>query len=362
MSKRKQKEKQKRKQKRRFAVGLAVYAALLTLVIIAGLMLFWQYIAAYERSLADGAMDRYMANELMADIDREIDRFAAARQTPFESAQEIAAALRLAVVSGELTYRKDLREYTPEEPVYSVRLDKRELAKVCFRPYSGGALDFGFERWYVRRTEFDLDGFAQSYVVQVPTETAVEANGEPLTAANCSVTWEGPEELLPYSDQLAEMPLTAHYVLSTFSPVKITLPDGGENQQLSREENTFTVTPVCPPELSDQLYQYAEDFVRAYIAFTSNSAGPDIVIGYTVPGGPLYQRVYAALAGLSWVDGITGYLSELSLDGLRYYGSAATLEAHYGLTLGTMMNNQNNMKIILTQTQLGWRVAEVELF
>ena len=146
-----------------------------------------------------------------------------------------------------------------------------------------------------------------------------------------------------------------------FAPVEVSLPDGGEGHRLSQEENAFTVTPVCPPELSDQLYRYAEDFVRAYIAFTGNFTGPEAVTAYMVPGSILYQRMYGALAGLSWVSGVTGYLSELRVDSLRYYGGAATLEAHYLLTLDRM-DTDNNMKIVLTQTEQGWRVAEIELF
>lgn len=345
----------------RFAIALTIYAAALLLLILAGLFLFWHYIAAYELSLVDGVMDDYLADGLAEDINRDIDRFASAHETVFESAGDIAGFLRSAVESDELTWRKSLQDYTPEEPVYSIRLGKQELGRVYFRSYSGGALDFGFSRWFVHRTELDLDVFSREYTVLAPSEAPVTLNGELMTAANCSVSWEEPAELLPYSGELSEMPLYGLYTFSAISPVQISLSSGEGKYLLSQDENSFSVTQICPPELSDQLHKYTEDFVRAYIAFTSNSTGPAAVTGYMIRGGTLYQRMYAAMDGLSWVRGVTGRISELSTDSLQYYGCAATLQAHYVLTADGR-DTDNNMKIVLTQTDLGWRVAEAELF
>lgn len=345
----------------RFAIALTIYTAVLLLLILAGLFLFWQYIAAYELSLVDGVMEDYLADGLAEDINRDIDRFASAHETVFESAGDISAFLRSAVEGGELTYRKAPQEYTAEEPVYSIRLDKRELGRVYFRSYSGGALDFGFSRWFVHRTELDLDGFYREYTVFAPSEAPVTLNGKLMTTANCSVAFEEPEELLPYSRELSEMPLYMLYTFSAISPVQVSLSSGGDEYRLSQDESSFTVTQVCPPDLSDQLYKYSEDFVRAYIAFTSNSTGPAAVTGYMIRNSALYQRMYAAIDGLSWVKGVTGHISDLSTDSIHYYGCAATLEAHYVLTANGS-NTDNNMKIVLTQTDLGWRVAEAQLF
>ena len=111
----------------RFALGLFIYVIIMLLLIFAGLFVFWQYIASYEFSRVEGVMDDYMAEELDEALDREIERFSASNATELESAETIAAALRSAVDEGELTYRKTAGEYSPDAPVYSLRLDKREL-------------------------------------------------------------------------------------------------------------------------------------------------------------------------------------------------------------------------------------------
>lgn len=351
--------------KHRFAIALAVYGSVLLLVIIAGLVLFWRYIAAYEQSLADTAMERYFAEGRLAkEIGRQIGYFASARETVFESKEDIAAALGSVLENGRLTYGKDRRDSTPDEPVYSVRLDGREIGVVGFWSRPGGRREFGFPIWFVSRAEFVFDGFSQDHTVLAPSGAPVALNGQPLTAADCSVTWEEPPELLPCSQELAEMPLYALYAFSAFSPVEISLSERGSDYLLSREENAFTITEICPPELSEQLYQLSEDFVRAYIAFAGNSsdsADSNTVTGYLVRGGTLYQRIYAALDGLSWVEGETGHISELRMDGLRYYGCAAVLEAHYVLSLDGV-DTDNNMEIVLTRTESGWKVAGIELF
>lgn len=351
--------------KHRFALGLFIYIIIMLLIIFAGLFLFWQFIAAYEFSRTDGLMDDYMAKDLTEDIDHEIERFAAAHESEFESAEDVAAALHAAVDGGELTYRKASQEYSSDAPVYSVRLNKQEFGKVYFRSYSGGPLAFGFDYWFPTRAEFEFDGFEQEYTVTAPAEAAVTVNGVTLTSENCSVSWGTPEELVPYASELAQLPSQARYSFTAFSEPQAGLLSGSEDYWMSEDEavpNVFTVTQICTVELSEQLHQWAEGFVRAYIGYTSNATGgPTGVIGYTVPNSTLYQRMLAAIDGMSWVSGVTSTMSDLSIDSLQYYDCAATVVAHYKLnTRGT--ETDNNMKIILAPTNNGWRVAEIDLF
>lgn len=350
--------------KHRFALGLFVYIMIMLLVIFAGLFIFWQYIAAYEFSRTDGLMDDYMAEELTDAIDHEIARFAAAHETELEPAEAVAAALHAAVDGGELTYRKAPQEYSPDAPVYSVRLNKQELGKVYFRSYSGGPLAFGFDYWFPTRAEFEFDGFEQEYAVIAPAEAAVTINGVTLSAENCSVSWAVPEELAPYASELSQLPSRARYSFTSFSEPQAGLLSDSGDYRMSEDgsvPNVFTVTQMCTAELSEELHQWAEGFVRAYIGYTSKaSGGPAGVMGYTVPNSNLYNRMYAAVEGLSWVSGVTSTMSELSIDSLEYYGCAATVMAHYKLdTRGR--ESDNNMKIILVPTDKGWRVAEMEL-
>lgn len=350
--------------KYRFAIGLFVYILIMLLLIFAGLFVFWQYIAAYEFSRTEGMMDDYMAEELPAAIDREIERFAAAHATELEPAESVASALRAVVDAGELSYRKAAPEYTADAPVYSVRLNKQELGKVYFRPYSGGPLAFGFNYWFPTRAEFEFAGFEREYTITAPAEAAVTVNGVTLTSENCSVSWALPEELAPYVSELSELPSRARYTFTSFSePEAALLSDAGDYLMSADESapNTYTVAQVCPDELSEELIQWSDGFVNAYIGFTSHLYGsPARVTVYTVPNSTLSKRMFASIEGLSWVQGVTSSMSDLVIDSLEYYGCVATVVAHYTLdTRGKI--SDNNMKIILVPTNSGWRVAEIDM-
>lgn len=351
--------------KHRFAIGLFVYIVIMLLIIFAGLFVFWQYIAAYEFSRTEGLMDDFMAEEATDAIDREIERFAAAHESVLESADDVAATLHAYVNSGELGYRKATGEYSSDAPVYSVRLDKEELGKVWFRSYSGGPLAFGFSYWFPTRSEFDFDGLDQEYTVIAPAEAAVTVNGVTLTSENCSVSWALPEELSPYTSALSELPSQARYTFTAFAEPKVALLSDGGDYWIHEDEsvpNTYTVIQQCSVELSEELHQWAEGFVTAYIKYTSKNGGdPYSAASYTVPHSDLYDRMFASIEGLSWVSGVTSAMSDLTVDSLEYYGCAATVVAHYKLDTRGNKLSDNNMKIILVPTNSGWRVAEIDM-
>ena len=237
------------------------------------------------------------------------------------------------------------------------------LGRVYFRSYSGGPLAFGFDYWFPSQAQFDFGVFRQDCTVTAPSEAAVSVNGVTLNAENCSVSWALPEELEPYASELPELPSRARYRFSAFSAPQV--GSASDEFWISEDEaapNVFTVTQMCSTELSEQLHGLAENFVRAYIAFTSKAVGgTGTVNAYTVPNSNLYQRVIASVEGLSWVSGVTSTMSDLTVDSLQYYGCAATLEAHYTLdTRGT--KTDNNMRLILAPTANGWKVAEIDLF
>lgn len=347
----------------RFALGLFIYLIILLMLSFVLLVLFWQYIASYEFSRVEGVMDDFMAGELSDVMDREIERYCVKHETAFESAEDISAVLHGAVDSGELSYRRLVQD-SSEAPVYRVRLNNEELGMVYLRPYSGGPLAFGFEYWFPAYAEFDFDGFVQDFTVLAPEQAGVSVNGVPLTAENCAVSWYVPEELTPYAEQLSQVPGNARYSFSSFSDPNVSLLSESEEYLISEDEsgqNTFTVTQTCTDELSAELYKYSEAFVRAYISYASYGGGTQNLLNYTIRNSALYKRILSTTDRLSWVRGASSSMSDLTVDSLQYYGCAATLEAHYTLTSRGMATD-NNMKIILTQTDSGWRVAEIELF
>lgn len=349
--------------KSKFAKGLLIYVAVMLVIIFAGLFVFWQFISAYELSRTAGVMDRYMETELRPELEQAAAEFVSDRQSAFESEEEQTRAILARISAGTLTYRKDPEKFTEEAPVYAVRLDKQVIGTVELESRPGGPFSFGLSRWTVREAEFDPGLFEKTYLVTAPEEAAVTVNGVTLNAGNCEVTLGAPLALAAYEQDLAEVPAWAEYRFTAAAEPEVRLKTASEEYWMSRDEATdvFTVTLRGDSELSAELTDYAEHFVRAYIAYTSNAVdGPGIVQQYLVPGGSMYERMTASMDGMSWVHGVTSTMSDLQIVGFEYYGSAAVLEANYVLTSnGT--DTDNDMKIILTQTENGWRVANIEL-
>lgn len=349
--------------KSKFAKGLLIYVAVMLVIIFAGLFVFWQFISAYELSRTAGVMDRYMETELRPELEQAVAEFVEGR-TEYESEDAQTQALMDILNSGALDYRKDPERFHERTPVYIIRLDKQELGKVWLKPEDGGLLSFGLPRWEVRSSGFDLgfqlgfdfSRFVKNYVIYAPPDAEVTVNGvalsdgEPLNAVT--------PELQPFYGDLAQKP---EYLVSQLGLLTEPEVDAAGTFDVKQGDGYAVIMPRCDEETEAELTKLCEDFVRAYIAYTSNAVdGPGIVQQYLVPGGSMYERMTASMDGMSWVHGVTSTMSDLQIVGFEYYGSAAIAEANYVLTSnGTATDN--DMKIILTETENGWRVANIEL-
>lgn len=349
--------------KSKFAKGLLIYVLVMLVIIFAGLFVFWQFIAAYELSRTAGVMDRYMETELRPELEQAVADFVSGR-TEYESEEAQTQALMDILNGGELDYRKDPERFHERTPVYIIRLDKQELGKVWLKPESGGLFSFGMPRWEVRSSGFDLgfqlgfdfSRFAKNYVIYAPPDADVTVNG--VANSNGEDLNAVPPELQPFQDDLPEAPNYLMYQMLLLTEPEV---DAAGTFDVEQGDGYAVITPRCDEETEAELTKLCEDFVRAYIAYTSNAVeGPGIVQQYLVPGGSMYERMTASMDGMSWVHGVTASMSDLQIVGFEYYGCAAVLEANYVLTSnGTATDN--DMKIVLTLTDNGWRVANIEL-
>lgn len=348
-----------------FLKGLLIYVISAVVIIAAGLVVFWNYISAYEMSRTDGVMERYMAEDLNRTLQHAVQNFVEQEPSAFESGEERKNALQGMFQNGEWSYRKDAEQFMPETPVYKIFLDKEELGGVRLASEPGGLFSFGLSRWIVSESYFDLNRLTETYAVYAPEDAAVTVNGVPLNVENCSLELDVPEELEPYAGDLAQLPGWVKYSFTAVSLPEVRLASDSEEYWMSWDETNpgvFSVTQQSGTELSGELHTYVQDFVRAYVAYTSHATGgPGQVQSYMVPGGSLYERMTASMDGMSWVHGVTSTMSELTADDLHYYGCAATLTARYVLTGADGERTDNEMKVILTLTDSGWKVANIEL-
>lgn len=351
------------KKKRSFGKGLLIYVIVMLVIIAVGLGLFWRYIYAYEQARPEGAVENYIQTDLPEELADAITTYGEEHATAYESAEDIAGVIAKAIEGGEMSYRKTPGAYTQEAPVYTLRCDKKEIATMELRSVDAGFLRFGFDTWERSKTEYQFDAFAVACTITAPAGTEVLVNGRVLTEDYR--TGDGAyAELKAYADEIPVMPETVTYEIGLFGEAKITARNEFNNSFLVETDETGTVSirMVCPVDLEDELLDYAAGFVKEYVAFTSHAVEEaGIVQSYMISGSELYERMNAALDGLSWVHGVTGTMHDLTVGNLSYYGGVAVCEAHYGLS-SSAGDTENNIRIVLTETDNGWRVATMEMF
>lgn len=349
--------------KHRFWKGLLLYVCVALALIAVGLFFFWKWTAAYELSRTDGVMDAYLAQQAPADLRAEAEEWAWAKSdaSPFESAEEITAAIAELTETRELTFRKTVGEYTQETPVYTLRLGKQEIGTVRLERGEPRLLSFGFDTWQLRDVTYDFTALGQTYTLTAPEQAALDVNGVFLDESFRTGTGLY-AELEPYADSLPELTGTATYDLGLLFREPQVLPADSGRYRVESDQGHISVLEQCPADLERQLTDYARQFLSAYLAFTSHAADdPSGVKAYLIPNSPLSRRMDAAMDGLSWVHGITATAGEITLENFRYFGDAALCDAHYTLYAASG-DTDNRMHIVLTETADGWRVAEIAMF
>ena len=356
----------KTKQKHSFWKGLLIYICVMLALICVGFFLFWNFMSAFEASQTDGVVNQYLKHDIQTSLRSAVANYAAAEEETtgaFQTEEDISAALTETLSNGTLSCRKAIGTYTSEQPVYTVRLDKTEIGTLRLAPGSHRLLSFGFDTWEVSDTAFDFSKLGKNVTVTAPKDLVLTLNGTELTDKYITGTGLYPD-LEPYADSLpTDSGSTVTYSVGTlFTEPEVSVVSNGSRCTIENENGAVSVVNQCPAGLETQLTEYSKNFVQTYLAFTSNASGNSgAVQAYMIPGSPLSQRITASLDGMSWVHGVTATVEDLSVSNFRYYGSAAICDARYTLISGGNAT-ENNMHVVLTETDSGWRVADIGMF
>ena len=145
-----------------FAIGLAIYAGWLFVIIVGGLALFWTRMDVYEKSRPERAIESYLAsregsywNKLLVDggVSKEYaDKFDVEN----------------------VSYSKKLELYADDAPVYSVRLGEREVFSAILKKRN--ELAFGYNDWDI--DEVKLTGSKIS--IYAPEDAIISIHGEKI--------------------------------------------------------------------------------------------------------------------------------------------------------------------------------------
>lgn len=299
------KTREKRKFSTKLLIAMGIYAAVFIVAAAFGLRWFWNYMAVYEASRPQTAMDAYMdkldaghmqngAADLIAGIDHNIQSEDACRQA-------IADA-----VSTGITYAKKVSECTDTQLVYILSCGKQAIGRVTLIP--GETDRFGFTPWTVGSESFDFSYLlGEKAAVTVPDNYPVYVNGVCLSEEYITETGIRYALLEDFYEDYTLPCMVTYEIAPILGTLNVTITDP-EGNTVSYQEalDELTVLDNCTEAERAAIESVTEDFLTRYVAFITNANG-DLNGNYTrlaqymVPGSSLDQRMHDSFEGLKWV-------------------------------------------------------------
>ena len=158
----------------KFGIGLLIYAASLTAVMIIAVSVLCAFLASFERNRPDR-----MAQEYVDTLDEQAVKSLMSKweSGEFETA-DILYGASIFAEKNELDFRKKADEYTAQKPVYYITAGTVRVGSFSLVP--GGDDSFGITKWKAAETELfesEILPDPKEYTVNVPQGAIVEVNG-----------------------------------------------------------------------------------------------------------------------------------------------------------------------------------------
>lgn len=293
-------KRKKRSPGARFALGMAFYAAVFCLLIVVGMRIFWDWVADYEASRDDHAIEAYLASMDEEHIDAIAETFTETLDGSIQNPEESRGAVAQ-VLLGELRGVRLGGESNANRVVYKIIGGDRELGRVTFtRPDNPR---FGFSKWSVAEESYDFSWLCGSDEITVPVDWTVSVGGSVLDASYVT------ESQIPYSylkdfygKGLPEL-YRCTYRIDNYvgsAPFVVTDPFG---QMVAREDlSEDRCLDNCTAEEKAADEAFVREFLPYYVECLANTkrnaqGNYNAIRRFLVAGGDLDTRLLGAIAG-----------------------------------------------------------------
>lgn len=331
------------------------------MLILAGLVLFYFFISAYEYTRPESALQRYIDT---LDEEQSLERtrdFVSTLNHSVQPAEESVAFLQKEL--SNVSYAKKVSECTEDTLVYMLKAGDVVFGKTILTP--AAEKRFGFVPWEVSDEELTLEAFCRETEITVPSDYRVVCGGDPL----------GPDDIV---EEKVRYELLDEFYDDYDMPVMVTYSSGvylgememqvfdSEGRALSSEELTVDrFTDNCTPEEKAEIEDFARIYIERYVTYLSgvNQAHtPNLyaVVELTVKDSDLYSRLYQALGGMGFASSRGDYIQSITVNNTmnlgngRYLLDATYLVDTYGQH-GALTTTTSNAKILLLRTGDGLR-------
>jgi hypothetical protein len=314
----------RRKKNARFWLIMAIYALVVLILIVVGLMWFWDYIAAYENAVpAQEAIDVYSAQldqDMLLNMEWEtFDKVDGRLQT-----EEECRAILEKELSGKFVFAKSLALSTDSKVVYDVKRNIKVVGQVTVEKISTDK--YGFEQWAVTGESYDVEPYleallGQSQTITVPSSYRVYANDRVLDESFITESrseWRMDTGVGGVPTGYEQVTYCTYEVGAILGAVTLRTEDGSGN---APAEETRPLLTECAEEEIGRIDSFLWDFVTAYVDFTTVRGGKDNtyanykdLITYIVDGSKLEGRMEESIAGLAWIKDREAEIESVTVD------------------------------------------------
>ena len=307
------KHKKKKGSGRRFAIGMAIYAAVILTAAFFGLKWFWGFIEAYELSRPHIAINAYMDQLTKEHIVESSMGILELVDTNLQSEEECREIL-LEALGEDITYARKASACTETKQVYVLKSGKQVVGS--FEIVTGVPDRYGFTPWQFSTESFDLNYLmgTQTVTLTVPEGYPVFVNGVELDESYLiSQTEEQFAELKDYYEKY-DLPM---FVLNTYQAGPFLNRDyvieakDSEGTPFTYDEtfDKYQLIHNCSADEIGQLDAFLEKFLRVYVIFAgcandAPTANYDNVMKYVVPGSNLQSRMQQAIEGMQFAQSL----------------------------------------------------------
>lgn len=307
-----------RKAPRFWLIWAVSVLSFLTIVGI-GLLIFWDFIAAYEVSRPKNAIEAYMAGVDAAYISNLPKALPDGVDLSIQP--EAEARMRIAQTIGEISYAKNTKLSTEEKAVYMVLSGGKPLGQVEMTVVRTDG--FGLDYWAVTQEDYDFSNLlTEPLDITVPEDFTIRV-GDMELGENYVTKKDVPFPTLEAYYEKYDLPALWVYTLGpVIGGVEVTVTDPtGNPVEITKDTNMRQFLGNCTEGEEAELEKFLEGFVQSYTDFTSVTGGQgkmqrnyNNLVKLMVSGGMLAQRMKEAMVGLIWVTDRNASVKELRVD------------------------------------------------
>ena len=347
---------------------LAIASGSFLILVGIGLVIFWNFIDAFEFSRPQRTIADYMESmtvEQLVKLDKEtMKRLDADLQNETDMVAYAENELQ------KITYAKNTKLSTDSKQVYMILSAGKRLGSVSMTVTSSDA--YGFERWAVTETDIDVSFLmGETVSVTVPSQYKVYANGVLLDdryITDFDIPYDGVKEYY----RKYELPTLCTYTTKpVFGTPQLMVTDAAGNV-LSPEQlaQACHIPDNCSDSKKGELREFLDEFLYHYLRFTMGAGGQgklyhnyNLLKPYIRRDSTLSLRLEDSLEGLAWVLDRKAEMRELTVHAIVDLGDGHYLcDFSYVVDARTYegpMRNEANVKLIIDDTNEGLKAESM---